>query len=124
MLDAIIVVLEGAAGVVRRIYVDALHLAGEVLLQGFEGEEVVPVDEAVVEEVPVRDPVRRMMRLVRLLQQDARLQPRPVLLANPGEFEFRFFGHERSFNHRASQRGIIEGATRRVAIQGAADRAG
>jgi hypothetical protein len=30
---------------------DALHLAGEVLFQGLEGEEVVPVDEEVVEEV-------------------------------------------------------------------------
>jgi hypothetical protein len=93
MLNAIIVVLEGAAGVVRGINEDALHLSGEVLLQGLEGEEVVPVDEAVVEEVPVRDTVRRMKRLVRLLQQDARLQPRPVLLADPGEFEFGFFGH-------------------------------
>jgi hypothetical protein len=104
MLDAVIVVLEGAAGIVRGINEDALYLAGEVLLQGLEGEEVVPVDEAVVEEVPFRDPVRRMMRLVRLLQQDARLQPRPVLLANPGEFEFCFFGHQRGFNHRG-QRG-------------------
>lgn len=93
MLDAIIIVLEGTAGVVRWINEYALHFPAEVLLQGLEGEEVVPVDEAVVEEVPVRDPVRRMMRALRLLQQDARLQLRPVLLADPGEFEFGFLGH-------------------------------
>jgi hypothetical protein len=57
---------------------------------GVEGEKVVPVNEAVVEEVSVRDPVRRMIRLVSLLQQDAPLQPRPVLPANPGEFEYCF----------------------------------
>ena len=51
------------------------------------------MDEAVVEEVPVRDAVQRMMRLVRFFQQDARFQPWPVLFSDPGEFEFCFFRH-------------------------------
>ncbi|GEP46233.1 hypothetical protein BGE01nite_55240 [Brevifollis gellanilyticus] len=67
MLHPIIVVLECATGIVRGIDEDAFHLARKVLLQGLEGEEVVPVDEAIIEEVPVRDPVQRMIRLVRLL---------------------------------------------------------
>jgi hypothetical protein len=34
-----------------------------------------------------------VIRLRRLSQQNARLQLRPVLLADPGEFEFLFGGH-------------------------------
>ena len=52
MFDAIIVMLEGAAGVLRRVDVDALDLAGELLFERFEGEEIVAEDEAVIEQVP------------------------------------------------------------------------
>ena len=97
MLHPVIVVLEGAARIIRRVDEDALHLAGVVLLQRFEREQIVPLDEQIVEKVAVRDPLRGVVRAFRLLQQDARLQPWPVLLANPGELEFGFFGrHERS----------------------------
>ncbi len=51
------------------------------------------MNEAVVEEVPVRDPVRRVIRLLRLLQQNPWLQLRPVLFPDPSEFKFLFFGH-------------------------------
>lgn len=93
MLDAIIVVLEGAAGVVRRIDHHALHLPRVFLFEGLEAEEVVTAYEQIVEDISIRDPVRGMIRPLRLLQQDARLQPRPVLLADPCEFEFLLFGH-------------------------------
>jgi hypothetical protein len=92
MLQSIVIMLKSTSRVVRRIDVNALHLPGELLFQRLESEQIVPADEPVVEEVPVRNPVLRVMGLVRLLQQDARLQLRPVLLADPGGFEFGFLG--------------------------------
>ena len=59
--------LEGAAGVVRRVDVDALDLAGELSLQCLEGKQVVAKDEAVVEDVVVSDPVRGVVRLLAIL---------------------------------------------------------
>lgn len=58
------------------------------------------MNEAVVEEVPVRDPVRRVIRLLRLLQQNPWLQLRPVLLPDPSEFEFLFFCRHGKFLER------------------------
>ena len=49
MLKPVVVVLECAAGVVRRVNEDALDLAGELLFKGFEREEVVAKDETVIE---------------------------------------------------------------------------
>ena len=49
--------------------------------------------EAVVEQVMVGHAVRRVVGPLRVLQQDARLQPGPILLADPGEFEFLLFVH-------------------------------
>jgi hypothetical protein len=88
MLHPIVVMLERATGVVRRINEDALNLAGELLFERFEGQQVVPEDESVVEDVVIADSVDGVVRLFRVLQQNARLQLRPVLLPNPGEFEF------------------------------------
>ena len=51
MLNPVIVVLERTAGVVRRVNVDALDLAGELLFERFEGEQIVAEDEAVIEQV-------------------------------------------------------------------------
>ena len=82
-----------AAGVVRRIDEDALDLPGELLLQRFEREKIVAEDEPVIELVVLRHPVRRVIRLCRVFEQDARLQPWPVFFPNPRQFEFRFFGH-------------------------------
>jgi hypothetical protein len=87
VFDPVVVVREGRAGVVGRVDVDALDLPGELLLQRFEREQVVPEDEAVVEHVLVAHPERGVMGLRRVLDEDARLQPRPVLLADPGQFQ-------------------------------------
>ena len=84
MLDPIIVVSERTPGVVGRIDKDALDLARELLLQRLEGEEIVAEDEAVIEVVLVRHPVRGVIRFRRVLQQDARLQLGPRLLPDPG----------------------------------------
>ena len=96
MLNPVIVMLERAAGVVRRVNVDALDLAGELLFERFEGEEIVAEDEAVIEEVVIRDAVLGVIRLLRVFEQDAWLQPWPVLLPNPGQFEFLLLRHIKS----------------------------
>ena len=78
---------EGRASVVRRIDEDALHLASKLLLQRLEREQVVAKDEPVVEDVLLADTLLGVLALLRVFKQDARLQPRPVLLANPGQFQ-------------------------------------
>ena len=47
MLQAVVVMLEGAAGVVGRVDVDAFDLPGVVGQQGFEGVQVVALDQQV-----------------------------------------------------------------------------
>ncbi|MNP32325.1 hypothetical protein D3C76_1254990 [compost metagenome] len=54
MLQPIIVMRECAARVVRRIDKYALHLAGELLLQRLQRQQVVTKDQPVVEDVVVR----------------------------------------------------------------------
>src|ERR1035441_7974422 len=84
---------ERAAGVVRRVDKLTLDLAGELLFERFEGEEIVAEDEAVIEEVVVRDAMPGVIRFLRVFEEDARLQPGPVFLPNPSEFEFLFLRH-------------------------------
>jgi hypothetical protein len=93
MFNAVIVMLERAAGVVRRVNEDALNFAGEFLLQGFEGEQIVAKDEAVIEPVIIRDAVLGVIGFLRVFEQDARLQAGPVFLADPRQFKFLFFDH-------------------------------
>src|SRR3990167_7030330 len=80
---------EGRSGVVRRVDVDALDLAGELLLQRLEGQQVVAEDQPVVEEVAVRDAVGRVVGAGGVLQEDAGLETGAVLLADPGQLEPR-----------------------------------
>jgi hypothetical protein len=79
--------LECTAGVVRWVDEDALHLAGELLFQRLQRQQVVPEDQPVVEDVVVGDAVRRVIRLPAVLDEDARLQLRPVILADPRQFQ-------------------------------------
>ena len=44
-----------------------------------------------------RDPVPGVVRLLRVFQQNARLQLRPVLLADPGQFQLLLLGHALAF---------------------------
>jgi len=90
MFDTIIIVFKGTARVVRRINVDALDLAGEFLFKRFECQQVVAEDEPIIEEIVIGDTMRRVARLLRVFEQDAWLQPRPVLLADPGQFQSFF----------------------------------
>ena len=92
MLYSVIVMLERAASVVRRVNEDALYFAGEFLLQRFEREQIVAKDEPVIEPVIVRDAVLGVIGFLRVFEQDARLQPGPVFLPDPRQFKFLFFG--------------------------------
>ncbi len=53
MLDPVVIVGEGAAGVVRRIDVDAADLAGELGIEREQGGRVVAADQAVVVQLAV-----------------------------------------------------------------------
>src|SRR5450759_934807 len=90
MLDAVIEVLERTPGVVRRVNVDALDLASELLFERLEGEQIVAEDEPVIKDVVVRDASWSVIRPLRILEQNARLEPGPVLLPNPCQFQFLF----------------------------------
>ncbi len=71
----------------------ALYLSRTLLLQRLQRQQVVTEDEPVVEDVVLCHPMLCVIRIGRTLQQDARLQLGPVLLADPGELEFLFDGH-------------------------------
>ena len=51
-----------------------LHLPRILLLQRLQRQQVIPEDQPVVEEIVVRHPMRRVIRLLRVLDQDSRLQ--------------------------------------------------
>ena len=51
----------------------------------FERKQVIAEDESIIEDVVIGDPVRGVVRLLRVLQENTRLQPRPVLLSYPGK---------------------------------------
>jgi hypothetical protein len=76
--------LKGAAGVVGRVYVNTLYLAGKFLLQGFEGEEIVAKDEAVVEDILFAGTMLGMVAFRRVFQQDTGFETGAVFLADPG----------------------------------------
>ena len=74
------------ASVVGRINVDALHLPGVLALQGFQSQEVVPVDEHVFR-VRVGSGVGQRG----VLDQQAGLHQDRLVLAVPGQFQL--IGH-------------------------------
>jgi hypothetical protein len=96
VLKRIVVVLKGAAGVVRRVNEHALHLARKLGLQRLERQQVVALDQAVVKNIPVRHPLLGVVAAGRVLQQNARLQPGALVFADPGEFQFLSGRHLRN----------------------------
>jgi hypothetical protein len=84
MFYAVVVMLKGATGIVGRVYVDTFYFAGEFLFQGFEGEEVVAEDEAVVEDVVFAGAVLGVITFGGILQQDAGFEVGAVFFADPG----------------------------------------
>jgi hypothetical protein len=93
MFKTIVVMFERASSVVWWIDKDALDLPCKLLLQRLEGEEIISKDKAVVEYIVVCDSVWGVIRSFRVFKKDARLQPWPVLLPNPGQFELCFVDH-------------------------------
>ena len=90
------------AGVVRRINVDALDLARKFLLQRLKRQQVIAENQPVIENIIFGNSVRRMVRLRRIFDEYSGLQLRPVLLADPGEFEFILVIRHRFPHHRSS----------------------
>ena len=62
----------------------------------FSASRLSPKISRLSKMIVLRHPMLRVVRLRRILQQDARLQLRPVLLADPGQFEFLFLCHFKS----------------------------
>ena len=79
---------ERTARVVRRVDKDALHTPREFLLQRLKRQQVVAENQSVIKDVILGYAVLGVVRLLRVFEQDARLQLGPLLLADPGEFEF------------------------------------
>ena len=94
MFQAIFVMLKGTAGVVGWVDKHALHFARIFLFERLERQQIVTKNQLVIEYVVVRYTVFGMEGLVRLFQQNPRLQSGPLVLANPGEFELvSLFSH-------------------------------
>ena len=93
MLHSIIVVFERTACVVGRINEDTLYLSSKLLFERLESEQIVAVDEPVIKNVAIADAMRRVIRLRRIFEQDARFQLRPVLLPDPGQFQLLLSRH-------------------------------
>lgn len=78
--------MRGRSGgaVLGRVDKQALHPARKLRLQRLQ---VIEEDQPIVEKVSLRNTVLSVIGLRRILQQNAWLQLRPVLLADQGQFE-------------------------------------
>lgn len=103
MLQSVIVVRKCLTSVVGRVDVDALHTTRKLLLQRLQRQQVVPEDQPVVKDVVLRHAMLGVIRLVRVFEQDTRLQLRALVLADPGEFEFLIDRHHLSTQFEASK---------------------
>jgi hypothetical protein len=85
VFDAVVIMLKCLPCIERRVNVDALYFAGEILFECFEGEEVVAVDEHIFCGVSAD-------AVFGVVEEDAGFELRFVSFANPGEFEFLHIG--------------------------------
>ena len=86
MLKPIVIMRKCAARVVWRINKNALHLAGKFMFQRLQRQQVVAKDQPVVENVVVRNALFGVIGLIRVFEQDTRLQFGTLFFADPGEF--------------------------------------
>ncbi len=93
MLNPVVIVLKSLSGIKWRIDVNTLDLPRKLLLQRLQRQQVVPENQPVVELVLVSHPLRRVVRETGVFQKDAGFQLGALVLADPGEFEFRL-AHE------------------------------
>jgi hypothetical protein len=84
MFYPVVVMLKSTAGIVGRVDVDAFYFAGKFLFQGFEGQEVVAEDEAIVKHVFSTDAVLGMVAFGGVFQEDTGFEAGVVFFADPG----------------------------------------
>ena len=89
MLQAVFVVFKRSSSIIWWVNIDTLNLPCKLLLQRFQRQQIIPMYQYVIENVMLTHPVRRMVRLLRVFDENPWLQPWPVVFPNPGEFEFR-----------------------------------
>ena len=70
MLQSVIVMGKGAAGIVWRINKNAFYLAAKFLFQCFQRQQVVAKDEAIIENIVIADAVFGVVGLFRIFQQN------------------------------------------------------
>ena len=93
MFQPVVVMGEGTARVVGRIDKHTFHFAAEFLFEGFQGKQVVAVDEAVIKfKFGIFAAGIGVIALLCVFQKDARFQLGALVFTYPGEFEF-LFGH-------------------------------
>ena len=90
MFEPIIIVVKCLTCIVRRVNIDALDLARELLFECFESKEIVPENETIIENVVVSNLVLGVIRLLGIFQQYTWLQLGPISFANPCQFQFLF----------------------------------
>jgi hypothetical protein len=74
MLNTIIVIFKHFPCIKWRINVDAFNLTSKLLFQRPKGKEVIAKNQPIIEEIVFAGLVGGMIRLGRVLDQDARLQ--------------------------------------------------
>ena len=74
--------------IVRRINKDTLDLTRELLFEGFESKEVIPKNEAIIENVVVGHALLGVIRFLGVFQQYPWLQLGSISFANPCQFQF------------------------------------
>jgi hypothetical protein len=84
MFYTVIVMFKGAAGIVGRVYVDTFYFAGKFLFQSFESQEIIPEDEAIVEDVFFAGAVWSVVAFGGVFQQDTGFEAGTVFFADPG----------------------------------------
>jgi hypothetical protein len=74
VFQTIIVVIKCCSSIKRRINIDTLDFSSEFLFQRLESKEVIAKNQPIIEEIVFAGLVGGMIRLGRVLDQDARLQ--------------------------------------------------
>ena len=90
MFQAVIVIFKRLSCVIGWVNKHAFHFARKFLFEGFQGKQVVAVDEAVIK-FSILAAGSGVVAFFGVFQKDARFQLGAFVLAYPGEFEFLVF---------------------------------
>ena len=86
MFKTIIIIIKRLLGIKWGVDIYAFNFASKFMFKGFESKEVVTKNYSIIKKIFVRHPMRRMIRFLRIFQQNPWLQPRPVFFPDPGQF--------------------------------------